>query len=122
MIDECLKREIIKANGDGTREAKFKLLDKVRKCRRDMSTPEIVSNFNDILKKHGRVPVIICIAATLIERANRIDNWEFQWAADVINCWTTRPISLSSAVIDDGLHPTRICEYASKLIRLTKEN
>lgn len=121
-LDRTLAKEIKAANGDGGREAKFSLLRKIDEARKDMSTPEVMTQFNDMPRKHGRAVTAICVAATLWSRRDRLDGWRLKWAAEVLDLWTTKPPSgVSRAVIDDGLHPTRICEYAASFINFTTE-
>lgn len=121
-LDRTLAKEIKAANGDGGREAKFSLLRKIDEARKDMSTPEIMTQFEDMPRKHGRAVTAICVAATLWSRRDRLDGWRLKWAAEVLDLWTTKPPSgVSRAVIEDGLHPTRICEYAASFINFTTE-
>ena len=121
-LDRTLAKEIKAANGDGGREAKFSLLRKIDEARKDMSTPEVMTQFNDMPRKHGRAVTAICVAATLWSRRDRLDGWRLKWAAEVLDLWTTKPPSgVSRAVIEDGLHPTRICEYAASFINFTTE-
>ena len=118
-IDKSLAKEIKAANGDGSREAKFDLLVKVRSANLDLSRSSVMSEFNQILCRHGRVPVAICLGATILARRDRLSHDTVAWANDVVSCWTNRPPSLTSAVIDDGLHPSRIEEYAGSFISCT---
>ena len=121
-IDSTLAREIKAANGDGGREAKFSLLRRVKDANAALSTPGVRTNFNTAIKECGRVPVALCVAATLYARKERIDKWGLSWAMEVLKLWTNRPSSyIEIANIDDGLHPTRICEYAGSFIRLLTE-
>ena len=122
-LDRTLAKEIRDAIGDGSREAKFALLHRIDEARKEFSTPEIVTKFTEISRKHGRAVTAICIAATLSARSDRLDGWQLRWAQLVLELWTTKP-SLSGidrAVIDDGVHPTRICEYAASFINFTTE-
>lgn len=122
-LDRTLVREIRAANGDGSREAKFELLHKIDEARKEFSTPEIVTTFAEISRRHGRAVTAICVAATLWARRDRLDGWQLKWAELVLELWTTKP-SLSHsdrAAIDDGVHPTRICEYAASFINGTTE-
>ena len=122
MIDSELAREIRRENGDGSREAKFAFLRKIRAAAAQLSTPKAREEFTAALRQHGRAAVAICVAATLYARRERIDGWELTWAMAVLALWTNRPREyISAAYIDDGLHPTRICEYAGSFIRATKE-
>ena len=122
-IDRELVSEIKKeANGDGSREARFAFLKRLRATREALSNPTVTTEFHKLLNEHGRVPVAICVASTLYARSERIDRWGLRWAMEVLKLWSNRPPSyISCGLIDDGLHPTRICEYAGSFIRLTTE-
>ena len=121
-LDRTLVKEIKAAIGDGSREAKFALLKKIDAAAEEMSTPEIRERFNDMLVKHGRAVTAICVAATIWERRDRLDDWRIDWATEVLELWTTKPASgVIRAYIRDDLHPTRICEYAYSFIKLTSE-
>lgn len=121
-IDRELAREIKAANGDGSREAKVALVQRVRAANKELSSPAMMTGFNDVIRKHGRVPVALCVAATLHARRERLDRWGFEWAEQVLKLWTNRPPSyIQIATIDDGLHPTRICEYAGSFMRAVIE-
>lgn len=118
-LDCTFAREIKKTNGDGSREAKFALLKTIRETSKALSTPNVMYSYDDCIKKFGRVPVAICTAATIYERRNRLNGSSIQWANEILKLWTNRPDDLFCAYIDDGLHPTRIEEYARNLICLT---
>ena len=121
-LDRTLAREIKAVNGDGSRQTKFQFLAKLDAAKKDLSTTSIRENFDSILKKHGRATVAICVAATLWLRRERMEHCQLHWALAVLDLWTNRSASnLDRAYIDDGLHPTRICEYAGPFIRLTTE-
>lgn len=124
-LDNDLTRAIKKeANGDGSREAKFAFLKRVEQASKDLSTSEVAQGgFDAAIKKHGRVPVAVCVAATLYERRERLGNWKFSWAVEVLNLWTNRPLGGidRAAIRDTTLHPTKICDYAASFIRLTTE-
>ena len=112
-LDRTLANEIKKqANGDGSREAKFAFIRKVRDASKMMSSPDVMNGkFDEALKVYGRV-----------RRHHRLDNWRFDWAVAVLDLWTNRTAhGVEDAYIDDGIHPTRICEYARNFIRLTTE-
>lgn len=123
-LDRTLVREIkTTLYGNGEREAKFAALKKAKAACRDMSTTKIRDTFNDCIKEHGRAVVAVCVAATLRQRKERIDYWKFDWATEVLSLMPFFTLSnLESISIDDGIHPTAICEYAEKLIRYTTEN
>lgn len=121
-LDSTLAREIKSCNGDGTRDAKFRFLKKLDAASRDLSTPDVTRTFPECLKKHGRATVAICVAASLLERQKRLDRWRMDWAKAVLELWTNRAESnLMRGYIHDGLHPSRICEYAGTFIRATTE-
>ncbi len=109
------------ANGDGSRETKFAFLRIARAASRELSTPSITTIFNNVVCKYGRVAVAVCLATTILERKERLSPRFVQWARCVINLWTNRPHDLD-VYIDDGLHPTRIEEYANSFVRLTTED
>ena len=121
-LDRTIVKEIRDAVGDGSRTAKFRLLARVSDCCVDLSRTDIRAAFPEVLRKHGRVPVVICIAATLDARRERLDYWKWNWAQEVLKLlpnWTEG--NRARANIDDGIHPTAICEYARSLIKLTTE-
>lgn len=125
VLDRTLAKEIRALNSDGSREAKFSLLHRIDLAVKDFSSPQVISRFDELLRNHGRAVTAICIAATIWTRRERLDNWQLSWAQQVLDLWTTKPrteTGISRANIDDGLHPTRICEYAASFIRLTTES
>lgn len=122
-LDSTLVKEIRNAAGNGDRETKFRLLRRVSDACKDLSNSDIRTTFNQSIRKHGRVPVVICVAATLEARRERLDGWGITWALEILSLlpgWT--PGNLERAYIDDGIHPTAICEYARGLISCTCEN
>ncbi len=119
-LDKSFEREIKKLNGDGSREAKFEHLEVVRAAVKELSTSDVIRDFDKILRKYGRAPIAVCVAATLINRGNRISGSSLQWAQEVIKLWTNRPNSIERFAIRDNLHPTRIEEYARALIKFTQ--
>lgn len=122
-LDRTLVKEIKALAGDGSREAKFALLKRLDAVRKDLSTTKVRETFNDTLRKHGRAVTAVCVAVTLDARRDRLDHWEWDWALKVISLLPqslTRS-NLERAYIDDGIHPTAICEYARDLIKLTTE-
>lgn len=118
-LDNKFSREIKKANGDGSREAKFAFLNPTKEAAKKLSTTNVKDVFNEVLRQYGRVSVGVCVAATVLEREDRLEYSTVQWARAVINLWTNRPCDMGCVVINDGLHPTRIEEYARSLIRAT---
>lgn len=120
-LDNTLVREIkTKLYCNGDREAKFAALKKVRAACADLSTINVCDTFDDCMRKHGRAVVAVCVAATLEIRKERLDWWQWEWAHEVLKLVSFfTPSNLESAHIKDGLHPTRICEYAGSLIKFT---
>lgn len=121
-LDRTLASDIKKqANGDGSREAKFAFLRRVRAAKKALSTPRVQTVYGMAFQEFGRVPVAICTAVTILERQDRLNGYAVRWAREVLKLWTNRPRDILEAYIDDGLHPTRIEEYAGDFIRLTTE-
>lgn len=119
--DSELVKEIRRANGDGTRAAGLELLRKVKAAKADLSSPDVREHFDDILKKHGRVPVAICVGVTAVLRADDLNRWIVDWGRDVLQQWAYRPFDLTVALIEDNLHPSRIEEYAGGFVRATTD-
>lgn len=124
-LDRELAREIIKAQGDGGRDARFALWNDVQDAQDLMSDEafEGPSRLNESLGKFGRAATALVIASTLYQRRERLDNWELPWALSVLELWTNRGRTfVERACIDDWFyHPTKICEYARSFIRVTTE-
>lgn len=118
-LDTTFIREIKAANGDGSREARFKFLATARVAASALSTPAVMTTFNDAVREHGRVAVAACVAATVLDRCDRLDPATVDWAKEVMHLWTNRTADLHGVTINDNLHPTRIEEYAGGFIRLT---
>ena len=122
-LDRTFAREISKAaNECESREARRTFMGRVRAAKEKLSTPEVQRTFGDALKECGRVPVAICVAATIIKRRDRLRAQTVRWAEVVLALWKNKPGDIDCiAYIDDNLHPTRIEEYAGSFIRLTTE-
>ena len=118
-IDRTLAAEIKKENGDGSREAKFDFLHKIIAVKNELSTPDVMQRFADCFKSHSRAAIAVCLAATIRSRRDRLNRAPVEWADAIMALWTNRPASVDRIIIDDGLHPTRIEEYAGEFIRLT---
>lgn len=121
MIDECFAREIKKiANGDGSREAKFAFCEKARAAARELSCTDVKEKFCDVMKKYGRVAVGLCVAETILDRADWLSDKSVEWAREVWDLWTNRPPN-PGLYIRDNLHFSRIEEpdYAGNFIKLT---
>lgn len=121
-LDRTFAREIKKAaNGDGSREARFAFLTPAREAAKRLSTPNVRSEFDNILRDYGRATVGLCVAVTVIGRRDRLESRTVRWAMEVLKLWTNRPGDILALYIHDNLHPSRIEEYAGSLIRLTTE-
>ena len=122
-LDRTLVREVKALAGNGSREAKFAMLKRIDAARKDLSTTSVRDTFNGCLRDHGRAVVTVCVAATLDARKERLDRWGWRWSHEVLSLLpqSITPGNLERAHIDDGIHPTAICEYAGSLIRLTTE-
>ena len=123
-LDRTFIREINKLIGNGSREAKFAMLKRIDAAKKDLSTTKIRDTFIDCLRKHGRAVVAVCVAATLDARKERIDLWGWNWAHEVLSLLPQNYITPSfrgRACIEDGIHPTAICDYASSFVFLTQE-
>lgn len=122
-LDRTLIREVKSLIGNGSREAKFAMLKRIDAAKKDLSTTKVRYTFTDCLREHGRAVVAVCVAATLDARKDRLDYWGWRWAHEVLSILPQNitPENLKRAHIDDGIHPTAICDYAGSLIRLTTE-
>lgn len=121
-LDKELAREIKAANGDGGRTDRFLFLAKIDAVVKELSTPDVIRNFDLCFKHHSRAAIAVCVAATIKRRYDRLDPRSVRWSDLVLECWTNRPPSgINRAIIDDGLHPSRIEEYAGSFINMTIE-
>ena len=121
-LDRTFSREIKKtANGDGSREARFAFLNPAREAAKKLSTPDVMRDFDDILREYGRPAVGLCVAVTIWERRDRLESQTVRWAFETLKLWTNRPPDIRCLYIGDNLHPTRIEEYAGSFIKLTTE-
>lgn len=120
-LEKCFEREVRKINGDGSREARFAFLNPAKAAAKELSTPSVASVYGECIKKYGRVTVAICTAATIAERRDRLEFNTVLWANEVLKLWNNRPSDISCVAIRDGLHPTRIEEYAQSLIKITTD-
>lgn len=119
-LDSSFSREITKiANGDGSREAMFAFKKTTQQTSLALSNTKVATLFNDCIKTYGRVPVAICTAITVYARRDRLSTNMLTWALEVLKLWTNRPGSTDYAIINDGIHPTRIAKYAGAFIQVT---
>ena len=121
-LDRTFSTEIKKANGNGSREARFSFLKPARAAAGELSTTNVFDVFDDVLRKYGRATVGVCLAATIMERQERLEPKTVRWAIEVMKLWTNRaPINIEGVIIRDGLHPCKIERYAGSFIRFTTE-
>lgn len=121
-LDRTFAREFKKAaNGDGSREARFAFLNPAKEAARKLSTPNVMREFDGILRDYGRATVGLCVAVTVWERRDRLESRTVRWAIEVLELWTNRPPDTRCLYIGDNLHPSRIEEYAGSFIKLTTE-
>ena len=93
-----------------------------RRLERQTPSSPLQRCANGIASVSLRVPVAICTAVTIIYRQDRLEWRSVRWAQEVLKCWTNRPhTDLDFAYINDGLHPSRIEEYAAGLMSVTTE-
>ena len=119
MLDKAFVQELKRINGNGSRADKFAFLTCACAAAKEMSTPEIRNRFDAMFKSYSRATIGICIAATIVSREDRLNPETVKWAREVLSYWTNRPPTFDRVIIDDGLHPTRIEEYAASFISLT---
>lgn len=118
-LDVELAREISRyTTNDGSRESILRIRKELRACKSAMSSPEVMTQYAEYAKAFGRVPVAICTACTILERTKRLNSWSVKWAISVIAACRMN-LNTADFMVDDGLHPLRIEEYAASFIRLT---
>ncbi len=122
-LDKTFIRDIKKiANGDGGADHRKAFRQTIRAANAELSSPTVRERYSECISKYGRVPVAICTAVTIIYRQDRLEWRSVRWAQEVLKCWTNRPhTDLDFAYINDGLHPSRIEEYAAGLMSVTTE-
>lgn len=119
-LDFTFARDVYNiSNGDGTREARFAFMRDAKAVAKELSCPKAPYIFNYVVQTHGRVAVAVCVAVTILAHQDRLESKSIQWAQQVMQLWHNRPSCTDSLLILDGLHPTRIEEYAGSFIRLT---
>ncbi len=119
-LDRTFSKELLRANGDGSRQAKFAFLNPTQEAAEKLSTTHVFDVFNNVLREYGRTTVGVCVAATILERQNRVEPKTVRWAQEVMKLWTNKSRSnIDSVIIQDGLHPCKIEQYADSFIRCT---
>ena len=121
-LDMELAKDLKRANGDGTRSTRFGFLRKVEDAAQMMRCTAAPQLLPDAIKTYGREAVACALAASIMERQNRLNHRTVEWATAVLDIWTNHG-SLDGCTIADNLHPSKIewPEYAGKFIRLTSE-
>lgn len=121
-LDKEFRHEIAKlSNGDGSREARFAFKKVVETVARKLSCIRAPYLINESIRAFGRVPVAICLAVTILKKRDFMPDSIITWATDVLGEWKNHTSDTGYAYIDDGLHCTRIAEYAGAFIRMTTE-
>lgn len=123
QLETTFQKEINKiANGDGGINHRRAFRQTLRAVNAELSSPRVMDQYGACISKYGRVPVAICTAVTILSRQDRLYDTTVMWARKVLELWTNKYPNLDSLIIDDGLHSTRIEEYARELILLTTED
>lgn len=113
-------RDLNRIDGDGTRAAKFAFFSPAREAAKELSNPSSVKDLGPVLKKYGRATVGMCLAATAVSRQDRLNQKTVEWGKEVLSHWHSKTQSnIDSLVIHDGLHPTKIEQYAALFISST---
>lgn len=120
-IDRTLSTEIRGLNSHGERSAKAAFAQMMRGAVADLSNPNIMTEFGDILSKHGRAVTALCVAATIKSRADRLSRAAVDWAEAVLACFEDADRAVRLGAYEDNLHPSRIETYAGSLIKYTTE-
>lgn len=119
-LDREFEKELIQqSNGDGTIESHRSFLKVLRAVKKDLSSIDAPKRYDACIRTYGRVAVAICTAVTITAWEERHDTRTVLWAREVLKCWTNRAKDILEFFIDDGLHPTRIDDYALSFIRMT---
>lgn len=119
-LDKLFAKEIKSiVNKTNDREEVRAFYTKLEKVSKEMSTPDIMNTFDEMLKKHGRALVGLCVAVTIDYRRNRLLSEYVTWADEVLKLWKCRSGFVARGVINDGLHPSRIEQYARSLVKAT---
>ena len=120
-IDKTLAAEIRKLNAHGERVAKAAFAQMMRGAVADFSNFNVMTDFGCIMSKHGRAITALCVAATIKTRADRLNSSTVDWAEAVLACFEDTERAVRLGTYENGLHPSRIEEYAKSLIKYTME-
>lgn len=126
MVERELAREIKKACGNGERADKFRLLGAVRGVQERMSRSDCARDpkgaMRAALKEYGRAAFALCLASTIVTaRQDWVSGQTLAWANEVIGLWACRPMDIAQVAYNDGLHPSKLAEYAGDFVRMTME-
>ena len=119
-LDRTFVTEINKVTAnDGTSAGRAAVKTRLRACAAAMSTIDIDEKLNDIIKEHGRAAVGICIAQKCAGEhyEDRHDERLCSWSRLVLAACKTE--LGDNGTYNDGLHPTRVDDYAACLIKYT---
>jgi hypothetical protein len=115
-LDKTFANEIRKAgNGDGSREYKFTLLQKLKETSAAL---ENRYEWEAIFKKYGRAIVALCVASTIVKYDYRFENSQIVWATLVLDLWTNKYSGhVSEAIIN--IHPAILTDKSRSMQKLT---
>ncbi len=116
MLDRTFVSEIKKvANGDGSREHRFELINELYDVSKALGNRY---EFDNCVKKYGRAKVALCVACTIIREKYRHETPQIMWAQAVMNLWTNRvERSISAATIN--IHPAILSDNSRFLRKVT---
>lgn len=121
-LDKTFAAEIRKATlGDGSAEHMRSFKRELNETARGLSTPKIEKNLDKYIAKYGRVKVAICMAATIMQNADRLTTKAYDWAAAVLGEWQNPPTYKLGVYYTDKLHPSKLDDYGRSFMRLTTE-
>lgn len=118
-IEKSLASDIRRLCGDGSREARQAMNRALREAATDMSSTAVAGGLEPYIKAHGRAAVACVLAATIFERRNRLNREPVEWAMAVLEIWKGRTKPTHDYAYNDGLHPTKVEDYARGFIRST---
>jgi hypothetical protein len=115
-LDKTFESEIKKAaNGDGSREYKFELIDELKKVSAALANRY---DFDSCVQNFGRTKVALCVAVTIMSATYRYEEPQITWAQAVITLWTNKcERSISTAIIN--IHHSILSDISSGMRKLT---
>ena len=119
-LEKTFENEVKKiANGNGSREHRFALDKELMEVSKTLEHSRY--EFDDCIKKYGRIKVALCIAATIIDQHYSFETPQINWAQSVFNLWTNKSnVSVSAALFN--MHPAVLADISSGLRKLTTDN